>query len=58
MAVRVLDLTQTDQTQLRVIETVLSRRDLRRVRHRWEMLGLVLVAVPFIVAAVTLGMLR
>ena len=58
MAVRVLDLTQTDQTQLRVIETVLSRRDLRRVRHRWEMLGLALVAVPFIVTAVTLGMLR
>ncbi|MEI6736288.1 MAG: hypothetical protein WCL31_05120 [Actinomycetes bacterium] len=55
MAVRILDLTETDRPPLRVVETVLSRRDLRRIRHRWEILGLGLLIVPFLVTLVSLG---
>ena len=55
MAVRNLDLTETDRAPLRVVETVVSRRDLRRIRHRWEILGLGLLIVPFLVTLVSLG---
>lgn len=55
MAVRILDLTETDRAPLRVVETVVSRRDLRRIRHRWEILGLGLLIVPFLVTLVSLG---
>lgn len=58
MAVRVLDLTDADRTPLRVIETAVSRRDLRRIRHRWEILGLSLLVVPFVVTLVSLGISR
>jgi hypothetical protein len=55
MAVRILDLTETDRAPLRVIETVVSRRDLRRLRHRWEILGLALLIFPFVITLVSLG---
>jgi hypothetical protein len=55
MAVRILDLTETDRAHLRVIETVVTRRDLRRLRHRWEILGIGLLTVPFLVTLVSLG---
>ena len=55
MAVRILDLTETDRAPLRVVETVVSRRDLRRIRHRWEILGLALLTVPFLITLVSLG---
>ena len=58
MAVRILDLTETDRAPLRVVETVVSRRDLRRLRHRWEILGLTLLLVPFLVTLVSLGVSR
>jgi hypothetical protein len=58
MAVRVLDLTDADRTPLRVIETAVSRRDLRRIRHRWEILGLSLLVVPFLVTLISLGISR
>lgn len=58
MAVRILDLTESDRAPLRVIETVVSRRDLRRLRHRWEILGLALLTVPFLVTLVSLGVSR
>jgi len=58
MAVRNLDLTETDRSPLRVVETAVSRRDLRRIRHRWEILGLALLTVPFLVTLVSLGVSR
>ena len=58
MAVRVFDVTEHERAQLRVVEPVLARRDLRRLRQRWGFIGVASLSVPFVVALVTLFAVR
>lgn len=54
MAVRVFDLTEPKSTRLEVVE-IPRRRDLRRSKQRYALLGVVLLAVPFFSALIVLG---
>ncbi len=54
MAVRLFDLTE-HQSRLAVVEAAPKRRDLRRSKQRYALLGVVSLAVPFFGALVALG---
>jgi len=58
MAVRVIDVTEHERAPLRVVEPVMARRDLRRLRQRWGLLGVASLTVPFVIALVTLFAVR
>ena len=59
MAVRVFDLTEPQVTHLTVVEAAPKRRqEVRRIKPRWAIVGFCSMAVPFAVAAITLGVLR
>lgn len=58
MAVRVFDVTEHEQAPLRVVETVAGRRDLRRLRQRWGLIGVLSLSLPFVVALATLFAVR
>ncbi len=55
MAVRSFDVSESQSARLRVLETTPTRRDLRRRRQRYAVVGVVAVAVPFVGALVALG---
>jgi len=56
MAVRHFDLTEPQSTRLRGLEAApVRRRDLRRSRHRYAVVGVISLAVPFVAALVVLG---
>ena len=58
MAVRVIDVTEHERAPLRVVEPVMARRDLRRLRQRWGLLGVASLTFPFVIALVTLFAVR
>lgn len=54
MAVRVFDLTEPRSSRLTVVEATPSRRDRRRLRRRYAVMGAASLAVPFLCALVLL----
>lgn len=54
MAVRLFDTTET-QSRLAVVEGSPKRRDLRRTKQRYALVGVLALAVPFCGALVALG---
>lgn len=54
MAVRVFDLTESQPSRLTVVTAAPSRRDRRRLRRRYAVVGVLSLAVPFVAALVVL----
>lgn len=50
MAVRLLDLTDTQPQRLTVVEAPLRRQDLRRLKQRYAVVGVLTLLVPFVAA--------
>jgi hypothetical protein len=56
MAVRAFDLTAPQSTRLTAPEAAPRRRqELRRIRQRWALLGVISLAAPFAAAMIVLG---
>ena len=55
MAVRIFDLTEPRSSRLEVLEAAPSRRDVRRTKKRYALVGVLALAVPFFAALVVLG---
>ena len=56
MAVRIFDLTEPQSSRLTALEAApRRRRDVRRAKQRWAIIGIVTLAVPFVVTFVVLG---
>ena len=56
MAVRNFDLTEPQSSRLTVLEAApRRRRDVRRAKQRWALVGVVTLTVPFVAALVVLG---
>ncbi|MGB8196374.1 MAG: hypothetical protein WCF25_05145 [Acidimicrobiales bacterium] len=56
MAVRLFDVTEPQPTRLRGLEAApKSRREVRRQKHRYAIIGVASLAVPFVAALVVLG---
>ncbi|MGD0852280.1 MAG: hypothetical protein ABSA07_02860 [Acidimicrobiales bacterium] len=56
MAVRLFDVTEPQPTRLRGLESApKSRREVRRLKHRYAIIGVASLAVPFAAALVVLG---
>ena len=56
MAVRSFDLSEPQAPRLTGLGVArIGRRELRRVRHRYAILGLVALSIPFVAALVVLG---
>jgi hypothetical protein len=56
MAVRLFDVTEPQPTRLRGLEAApKSRREIRRLKHRYALIGVTSLTVPFVAALVVLG---
>jgi hypothetical protein len=55
MAVRTFDLSEQRSTRVDALEATPSRRQLRRTKQRYAILGALALAVPFFGALVVLG---
>lgn len=56
MAVRNFDVTETRPPRLMVLEAAPARRrDLRRSKHRYALVGIVALVAPFVAALCVLG---
>ena len=56
MAVRAFDLTEPQAARLRGLDaTPPRRRELRRSKHRYAMIGIAALTIPFIAALIALG---
>ena len=56
MAVRMFDVAEPQSTRLAVLESApLRRQDLRRIKHRFAVIGIISLAVPFAAALIVLG---
>ena len=56
MAVRIFDLTEPQSSRLTVLEPApIRRRDVRRMKQRWAIVGFVALLAPFAAALVVLG---
>jgi hypothetical protein len=56
MAVRLFDVTEPQPTRLRGLEAApKSRREIRRLKHRYAVIGVASLTVPFVAALVVLG---
>ena len=55
MAVRTFDLSEQRSTRVEVADATLGRRELRRTKQRYAILGALALAVPFFGALVVLG---
>jgi hypothetical protein len=56
MAVRLFDATEPQPTRLRGLEAApLRRREVRRLKHRYAVIGVASLTVPFVAALVVLG---
>src|ERR1700683_4335784 len=54
MAVRLFDVTEPQPTRLRGLEAApKSRREVRRLKHRYAFIGVAALAVPFVAALVS-----
>jgi hypothetical protein len=59
MAVRLFDVTDPQPARLRGLEAVpKSRREVRRLKHRYAVIGVASLAVPFVAALFVLGVSR
>jgi hypothetical protein len=58
MAVRLFDLTETQSTRLEVLKAPPRRRELRRIKQRYAIIGVVSLAIPFFAALVVLGVMH
>jgi len=56
MAVRLFDATDPQPSRLRGLEAApMRRREIRRLKHRYAVLGVASLTVPFVAALVVLG---
>ncbi|MGC2175144.1 MAG: hypothetical protein WA614_06745 [Acidimicrobiales bacterium] len=55
MAVRVFDLTTPQSTRVDALQAPPRRRQLRRIKQRYAIIGIVSLAIPFFAALVALG---
>jgi hypothetical protein len=56
MAVRLFDATDPQPTRLRGLDAApMRRREIRRLKHRYAIIGVASLAVPFAAALVVLG---
>jgi len=55
MAVRTFDLSEQRSTRVEVADATPGRRELRRTKQRYAILGALALAVPFFGALVVLG---
>jgi len=55
MAVRNFELTEPQTTRLPVVRSAPRRRELRRSKQRYALVGALVVAVPFFAALIALG---
>jgi hypothetical protein len=55
VAVRIFDLTEPQSSRLESLETAPRRRDLRRTRRRYALVGVLSLAIPFFGALAVLG---
>jgi hypothetical protein len=55
MAVRNFELTEPQTTRLPVVELAPKRREVRRSKQRYALVGALAVAVPFFAALIALG---
>jgi hypothetical protein len=58
MAVRNFELTEPQTSRLPVVELAPKRRELRRSRQRYALVGALTVAVPFFGVLIALGVAR
>ncbi len=59
MAVRSFDLSEPQALRLTAYDVPrIGRRELRRVRHRYAMVGVVALIIPFAAAIVVLGVVH
>lgn len=59
MAVRSFDLSEPQAPRLAAYDVPrIGRRELRRVRHRYAMVGVVALTIPFVAAIVVLGVVH
>lgn len=58
MAVRNFELTEPQTTRLPVVRSAPKRREVRRVKQRYALVGALAVAVPFFGALIALGVAR
>jgi len=59
MAVRLFDATDPQPTRLRGLEAApRSRREIRRLKQRYAVIGVASLAVPFVAALFVLGVSR
>ncbi|HUZ41357.1 MAG TPA: hypothetical protein VMU68_08220 [Acidimicrobiales bacterium] len=59
MAVRLFDATDPQPTRLRGLEAApRSRREIRRLKHRYAIIGVTSLIVPFVAALFVLGVSR
>jgi hypothetical protein len=55
MAVRIFDLTEPQSTRLEVLQAPPRRRELRRIKQRYAIIGVISLAIPFFGALAVLG---
>ncbi|MGA7833647.1 MAG: hypothetical protein WCA31_00385 [Acidimicrobiales bacterium] len=55
MAVRIFDVTGPQSTRLEVLPAPPRRREIRRTKQRYAILGTLVLAIPFFAALVALG---
>jgi len=59
MAVRAFDISAPSSSRPVMFEPApLRRRDARKLRQRWAIVGTIALAAPFLVAVITLGVSR
>jgi hypothetical protein len=58
MAVRLFDLTEPQSTRLEVLKAPPRRRELRRIKQRYAIIGMLSLAIPFFAALVVLGVMH
>ena len=59
MAVRAFDITQVGTASVSVLERAPQRRrDARRLRQRYTIIGVSAVSVPFLVAIIVIGVVH
>lgn len=55
MAVRIFELTETQSSRFEEVQAPPRRRERRRLRQRYAIIGVLALAVPFVAAVVALG---
>ena len=59
MAVRAFDITEVAPTTLSVLDSApRTRRDARRLRQRYAVIGVLSLSLPFVAALIVVGVVR